>query len=317
MPFLDTHSPSRRRASEVQAKRKRTTQGAARVEVIDVTDENDQPSNTSFNFNSNNNTNTNNNANANANANVGSNDSDRATKRRRSDHRPSPASRTVEVITIDDDQVEEEEEEKRKPEDRKTCSLPAERMAPAPTPTPTPVPPTPPNPPAHATNNSYQHSPMMEQLESNDYFQVLGLTRSATEADVKKAYRKLALQWHPDKNPGNAKAEEYFKKIAEAYEVLSDPERRKVYERYGKDGLNGTGGDNAGAGAAGYYDHFGFGGRSGFSSRHAFDIFEAFFGGADPFEELFGGGSGRRRSSRPRQREDDWDSFGFGAAQAV
>ncbi|CCI45291.1 hypothetical protein ABG067_001919 [Albugo candida] len=139
---------------------------------------------------------------------------------------------------------------------------------------------------------------MKAQVESEDYFEVLGVARTATEAEVKKAYRKLAVEWHPDKNRSNPKAEEYFKKVAEAYEVLSNTDKRSVYERYGKHGLEDRTqqeGDNP------YQDHFGFGGHAGFSSRHARDIFEAFFGGRDPFSDFFGhepmrGGS-RRQSS--------------------
>lgn len=74
-----------------------------------------------------------------------------------------------------------------------------------------------------------------------DYYETLGISKSATETEIKKAYRKLAMKWHPDKNKGNPDAEEKFKEIAEANEVLSDPERRKVYDRYGKEGLDQQG----------------------------------------------------------------------------
>lgn len=72
-----------------------------------------------------------------------------------------------------------------------------------------------------------------------DYYKVLGLSRSATEEEVKKAYRKLALKFHPDKNK-SAGAEEKFKEIAEAYEVLSDKKKRDVYDQFGEEGLKGT-----------------------------------------------------------------------------
>lgn len=134
--------------------------------------------------------------------------------------------------------------------------------------------------------------PEMDPLESDDYFEVLGIPRSASEADVKKAYRKLAVQWHPDKNRSHPRAEEFFKKISEAYEVLSDPEKRKLYERYGKAGLQG------GSPSEDHRDHF-----TGFSTQHAKDIFDAFFGGSDPFEAFFGGRRGRR---------DPFESMGFG-----
>lgn len=155
----------------------------------------------------------------------------------------------------------------------------------------------------------------MEQLESDDYFEVLGLSRTtATEAEIKRAYRKLAVQWHPDKNRSHARAEEYFKKIGEAYAVLSDPEKRKIYERYGKEGLGASAGNGSPAGGSdpfggSYGDPFGFHSHTGFSSRHARDIFDAFFSGGDPFEAFFGGGT--RRSSRARGNEWGGISMGF------
>ena len=110
-----------------------------------------------------------------------------------------------------------------------------------------------------------------------DYYEVLGITKDATEADIKKAYRKLALKWHPDKNPDNKEeAEEKFKSIAEAYEVLSDKEKRDVYDKYGKDGLSNSGGA---------------GGASNFTFRFhdPNEIFREFFGGRDPFAEMLSG----------------------------
>src|SRR3970282_972262 len=73
-----------------------------------------------------------------------------------------------------------------------------------------------------------------------DYYEVLGVERQASQEEVKKAYRKLALKLHPDRNPGNKEAEEKFKEAAEAYEVLSDPEKRRKYDQFGHDGLRGT-----------------------------------------------------------------------------
>ena len=86
-----------------------------------------------------------------------------------------------------------------------------------------------------------------------DYYEVLGVPREAkSPTQIKKAYRKLAVQWHPDKNPGNREeAEAMFKKVAEAYDVLSDPQRRGVYDRFGEDGLTGGGGGARGGGAGG------------------------------------------------------------------
>ncbi|MGW8321415.1 MAG: molecular chaperone DnaJ [Thermodesulfobacteriota bacterium] len=78
-------------------------------------------------------------------------------------------------------------------------------------------------------------------MTKRDYYEVLGVARNASDEEIKKAYRKLALQYHPDRNPGNAEAEESFKESSEAYEVLRDPEKRGLYDRYGHDGLRNTG----------------------------------------------------------------------------
>ncbi|XP_062482369.1 dnaJ homolog subfamily B member 2 isoform X2 [Pezoporus occidentalis] len=114
-----------------------------------------------------------------------------------------------------------------------------------------------------------------------DYYEALGVSRSATADDIKKAYRKAALKWHPDKNPDNKEyAEQRFKEIAEAYEVLSDKQKRDIYDRYGKDGLMGaagTGGSGASAGAPEFT----------FTFRSAHDVFREFFGGRDPFADFF------------------------------
>ncbi|XP_064370887.1 dnaJ homolog subfamily B member 2 isoform X2 [Dromaius novaehollandiae] len=113
-----------------------------------------------------------------------------------------------------------------------------------------------------------------------DYYEALGVSRNATADDIKKAYRKAALKWHPDKNPDNKEyAEQKFKEIAEAYEVLSDKQKRDVYDRYGKDGLMGAGpgGSRAGAGSPEFT----------FTFRSAHDVFREFFGGRDPFADFF------------------------------
>ncbi|OBS79021.1 hypothetical protein A6R68_18598 [Neotoma lepida] len=78
-----------------------------------------------------------------------------------------------------------------------------------------------------------------------DYYEVLGVQRYASPEDIKRAYRKVALKWHPDKNPENKEeAERKFKEVAEAYEVLSNGEKRNIYDKYGKEGLNGGGGSH-------------------------------------------------------------------------
>ena len=112
-----------------------------------------------------------------------------------------------------------------------------------------------------------------------DFYEILGISKNATEAEIKKAYRKKAIEFHPDKNPGDAVAEENFKKAAEAYEVLSDPNKRAKYDQYGHQAFDGSGG-------------FG-GGHGGMNMDDIFSQFGDIFGGA--FGGGFGGGGGQRR----------------------
>jgi molecular chaperone DnaJ len=105
--------------------------------------------------------------------------------------------------------------------------------------------------------------------DKRDFYEVLDISRSATPDEVKKAYRRLARQHHPDVNPNDPAAAERFKEVAEAYEVLSDAHKREVYDAYGHQGLRGSA-----AGGGSPYNNFGTGGMGGMS-----DIFEAFFGG--------------------------------------
>ena len=78
-------------------------------------------------------------------------------------------------------------------------------------------------------------------MGKRDYYEVLGVSHQADDDEIKKAYRQLALKYHPDRNPGNKEAEEYFKEAAEAYEVLHDPQKRRIFDTYGHEGLQGSG----------------------------------------------------------------------------
>src|SRR5262245_32836574 len=112
-------------------------------------------------------------------------------------------------------------------------------------------------------------------MSKRDYYEVLGVGREASEGDIKKAYRQMALKFHPDKNPGNKDAEDKFKEAAEAYEVLSNTDKRKRYDQFG----------HQAAGNGGYH----------MNMEDIFSQFGDIFGGHNPFESFFGGGGGRGR----------------------
>ncbi len=130
--------------------------------------------------------------------------------------------------------------------------------------------------------------------EKRDFYEVLGVAKDASEADIKNAYRKKAKKYHPDLNPGDGEAESKFKEANEAYEVLSDREKKQRYDQFGHAGVDPSYGAGPGAG--------GFGGAGGFSGGAVDlgDIFETFFGGG------FGGGFGRqqRNPNAPRKGSD-------------
>lgn len=118
-------------------------------------------------------------------------------------------------------------------------------------------------------------------MAKRDYYEILGLDKSASAEEIKKAYRKVAIKFHPDKNPDNPEAEDKFKEAAEAYEVLSNAEKKQRYDQFGHAGMNGGG----------------FGGGGGMNMEDIFSQFgDIFGGGGSPFESFFGGGGGGGRS---------------------
>ncbi len=118
-------------------------------------------------------------------------------------------------------------------------------------------------------------------MAKRDYYEILGVDKNVEKAALKKAYRKIAMKYHPDRNPGDKSAEEKFKEAAEAYEVLNDPDKRARYDRFGHAGMNQGGGGG------------------GFTVEDIFSQFGDIFGGGggSPFESFFGGGGSRRRSA--------------------
>ena len=124
-------------------------------------------------------------------------------------------------------------------------------------------------------------------MAKRDYYEVLGVDRNASASDIKKAYRKLAIQYHPDKNPDNKEAEEKFKEAAEAYSVLSDPDKKARYDQFGFEGLNGAGGAGGFSGA-------------GMDINDIFSMFGDIFGGRGGFGGGFGGFGGSSGPAKHR-----------------
>jgi len=119
-------------------------------------------------------------------------------------------------------------------------------------------------------------------MDKRDYYEVLGLDRGASQEEIKKAYRKIAIKFHPDKNPDNPEAEDKFKEAAEAYEILSNAEKKQRYDQFGHQGMNGGGFSGQGMSMDDIFSQFG-------------DIFG---GGGSPFESFFGGGGRQRGGGR-------------------
>ena len=143
-------------------------------------------------------------------------------------------------------------------------------------------------------------------MAKRDYYEVLGLDRNAGEADIKKAYRRLAMKYHPDRNAGDDEAEEKFKEVKEAFEVLSDQQKRAAYDQFGHAGVENGGGGFGGGGFGDIFDSvfgdiFGAGGRGGTRAYRGADL-------RYDLEMTLGGSRGRHRDqdsrADPRQLRD-------------
>ncbi|HPN84535.1 MAG TPA: molecular chaperone DnaJ, partial [Victivallales bacterium] len=149
--------------------------------------------------------------------------------------------------------------------------------------------------------------------ENKDYYDVLGVSKSASQDEIKKAYRKLAIKYHPDRNPGDKAAEEKFKELSQAYEVLSDQQKRAQYDQFGHEAFTRSG---ARSGA----------GHGGFEFHDPFDIFREVFGdgGGGLFDNIFGGGRARRDPNGPIDGSDlrfdlpiDFEEAVFGTEKKI
>ena len=158
--------------------------------------------------------------------------------------------------------------------------------------------------------------------DKRDYYEVLGVARTASADEIKSAYRKLAMKYHPDRNPGDKAAEEKFKEAAEAYDVLHDAEKRQRYDQFGHQAFANGGSGGFGGGGMNMDDIFSmFGDIFGGRARGG-----GFSGGFGGFEDFFGGGRQRRQadSNGPRRGEDmtfrldiDFDEALFGSERTI
>ena len=127
-------------------------------------------------------------------------------------------------------------------------------------------------------------------MTKKDYYEILEISRDASDGEIKSSFRKLAMKYHPDRNPGDKQAEERFKELAEAYEVLSDSNKKQRYDQFGHAGVDSTG-------------FHGFDNINDIFS-HFSDIFGGFGGGGSIFDDFFGGGSASRRRAQGVQGSD-------------
>ena len=140
-------------------------------------------------------------------------------------------------------------------------------------------------------------------MSKRDYYDVLGISKHSSNQDIKKAYRKLAKKYHPDTNPGDEKAEKLFKEVTEAYNVLSDEEKRKLYDQFGHAAFDGSMGSNPEDFANSYQGHF----RSGSSGNGTHR--EYYYSGNmdDMFDDVFGSFFNRGRRTNPFASDEDFE----------
>jgi len=153
---------------------------------------------------------------------------------------------------------------------------------------------------------------MPPNLRSKDFYEILGCRSNCSDAELKKAYRKLAVKWHPDKNPNNEEATNNFQKISEAYAALSDPKKRKLYDQYGIEGANAA--DQMDENGMNHHGGFGggppgHGGVQHMSPDDAQAFFSSFFGGSDPFGGMMHNGMGAGNPHMTFRSQDPGPSF--------